>query len=102
FNTLPTRRSSDLAILKKTGLLGVIFGTAEENTSPVEDEDILLEPATDYEIQNDDQPIDQPFPTDSSHESNSSSAEPIPPRKQTKPAKKKTSGWWNKPKGKHF
>ena len=91
-----------LAILKKAGLLGVIFGTAEENTSPVEDEDILLESATDYEIQNDDQPIDQPFPTDSSHESNSSSAEPIPSRKQTKPVKKKASGWWNKPKGKHF
>ena len=80
----------------------MIFGTAEENTSPAEDEDILLEPATDYEIQNDDQPIDQSFSTDSNHESNSLSEEPIPPRKQTKTAKKKTSGWWNKPKGKHF
>lgn len=74
-----------LAILKKTGLLGVIFGTSED--SQAEKEDIILEPATDFEIQ-----MDEQNPSETS-QNDDDKQEGLPPRKSKKKRKLR---------GKHF
>ena len=81
-----------LVILKKTGLLNVIFGTTESSSSSqveVADEDIIVEPTTDYEIQTDE--------NDKNNEENPD----LPPRKASSLFRKKKKKD-HKPQGKHF
>lgn len=87
-----------LVIFKKTGLLTVIFGTAEDSSSPTEDEDILLESATDYEIQESESQINEI--SQSKEHGHYQANDPLPPRQKT--SHKKGLKLWNRPKGKHF
>lgn len=86
-----------LLILKKTGVLGVIFGTVDE--TPQEKEDILLESATDYEIQTDENLGGAHFaPEDLEKMKNEAQSTSVANRMENHGSKKKPY----KLKGKHF
>lgn len=90
-----------LAALKKTNLLGVIFGTTEDDSAQT-DEDIILEPAADFELQNDEQAAGEHFAPEDLNaplkNDNQTEETSVSTRKEDYKKKRK----FRKPKGKHF
>lgn len=90
-----------LAALKKTNLLGVIFGTTEDDSAQT-DEDIILEPAADFELQNDEQAAGEHFAPEDLNaplkNDNRTEETSVSTRKEDYKKKRKS----RKPKGKHF
>lgn len=90
-----------LAALKKTNLLGVIFGTTEDDNAQT-DEDIILEPAADFELQNDEQAAGEHFAPEDLNaplkNDNQTEETSVSTRKEDYKKKRKS----RKPKGKHF
>lgn len=90
-----------LAALKKTNLLGVIFGTTEDDSAQT-DEDIILEPAADFELQNDEQAAGEHFAPEDLNaplkNDNQTEETSVSTRKEDYKKKRKS----RKPKGKHF
>lgn len=90
-----------LAALKKTNLLGVIFDTTEDDSAQT-DEDIILEPAADFELQNDEQAAGEHFAPEDLNaplkNDNQTEETSVSTRKEDYKKKRK----FRKPKGKHF